>query len=275
MRAPLLALLLAVPAVAQTAFEDDDFGFSIQMPPGLQVVDEAGRAKILGSAEKAKNIPRATAAGQPVTHNYYWLDATSPYNRQAAVFLLDSPPPWDPSKPDEFVTAMTGQGLKVDFHEFIKPPVFGLRIEGTFTRPNDGKLMRKTLLYLPDLFGKRYGIVSFQAFDADWNIVKPEFLAALGTVQMQRADPPAEVVEAAKARAEEQAAAQGGPGGPGEPGVPGGPPGPVGPAGRGAQPAAKQAPAAPPADWGSLRVAGSFVLAALLLGHLLLSGRAR
>jgi hypothetical protein len=39
--------------------------------------------------------------------------------------------------------------------------------------------------------------------------------------------------------------------------------------------AGKVAPVEPPSDWGSLRVAGSFVLAALLLGHLLLSGRAK
>jgi len=271
MRAPLLALLLAaLPAAAQTTdFSDADFGFSIKLPDGLTELDEAARATLPGGAEAARNVPRAEAGDKPVIHRYYWVDHTSPYDRQATIFLVDSPLPWNPSKPEEFIAAMTAEGLKVDQHELIKPPVYGLRIEGTKPR-SDGRLLRKTVLYLPDLFGKRYGIVSFQGFDSDWNILKEQFLTALGTVTMQRADPPPEVVEAAQ----QKQAARGGAD------APGGPPGPIGPGGgkggHGAGAGAAKAPAPePPTDWASLRVAGSFALAAALLVHLLLSGRGK
>src|SRR5262245_45027704 len=161
MRAPLLALLLAaLPAAAQaTDFSDADSAFSIKLPDGLTELDEAARATLAGGAAAARNVPRAEAGDEPVIHRYYWVDHSSPYDRQATIFLVDSAPPWNPQKPDEFIGAMTTEGLTVDVHEFIKPPIYGLRIEGTKAR-SDGKLLRKTVLYLPDLFGKRYGIVS-------------------------------------------------------------------------------------------------------------------
>ncbi|HEX5010208.1 MAG TPA: hypothetical protein VFY71_07390 [Planctomycetota bacterium] len=276
MRTPLLALLLAaLPAAAQTTeFSDADFGFSIKLPDGLRPVDEALLKQNAGGTGWSGNVPRSAADGKPIVHRYAWVDQSSPYARQAEFTLLDQPPPWNPAKPDEFVAAMTGQGLHIDAHELIKPPIFGIRAEGTFTR-SDGKAMRKMILYLPDIFGKRYGMLSFQAFDSDWNIVKPEFTAAIESVQIQRADPPPEVVEAAR----EREAAKGG-GAPGEPGQPGGPPGAHGPGGGkgghgGGAAAAKTPPPEPPTDWASLKVAGSFALAAALLVHLLLSGRGK
>jgi hypothetical protein len=273
MRAPLLALLLAaLPAAAQSAeFSDPDFGFSINLPDGLTALDEAARAKLPGGAEANRNVPRAEAGDKPIVHRYYWVDQSSPYDRQATLVLADAPPPWNPNKPEEFIAAMTAEGLKVDVHELIKPPVFGLRIEGTKAR-SDGKVLRKTVLYLPDLFGKRYGIVGFQAFDSDWNIVKEQFLTCLGSVKMQRADPPKELIEAAQQKQAAAEAARGSAEGAG------GPPAPVGPGGkggRGGAGAGKAPPPEVPTDWASLKVAGSFALAAALLVHLLLSGRGK
>ena len=56
-------------------------------------------------------------------------------------------------------------------------------------------------MYLPDLFGKHYGLVTLQCNASDWNIVKDEFLAALNSTRMQRAPPPKEVTDALKEKA--------------------------------------------------------------------------
>jgi len=255
MRAPLLALLLAglpVAASGQQSFSDSDFSFSIDLPEGLVPVDEAGRAKLLGDAAAARNLPRAEAAGQPVIHRHIWLDQGSPYHRQVEIYLLDAPPPWNPLKPADFAEAIgPKQGLTVEAHELLKPPAFGLRVEGTFLREPDKVPMRKVILYLPDVFGKRHGLVMLQAQASDWNIVKDEFAAALASVRMPRAPPPPELVE----KVRDEGAAGGGPG---------------------SRPGAAPAPAAPveePGDWSSLPVLGSFALAVVLLVHLLLSAR--
>ena len=143
MRAALALLLAVLPAAAQTAdFSDADFGFSIKLPPGLTPVDEAGRTLMLGSAAEARNVPRAEADGKPITHHFYWVDQSTPYNRQAALFLLDSPPPYNPAKPEDFLKAMGNEGLKIESHELIPPPVFGLRVEGTFQRQPDNATLR-------------------------------------------------------------------------------------------------------------------------------------
>ncbi len=104
---------------------------------------------------------------------------------------------------------------------------------------------------------------------------------------MQRTPPPKDVADAMKAQAakgetpEAGGAAAPHPGkpGPGKPGA--GKPGPA-KGGKSGKPGAAAEPHATPAapvkseadDWGSLQVLGSFVLAAAVLGHLLLSGRA-
>ncbi len=255
MRAPLLALLLATlpPAAAgQQAFSDPDFGFSLQVPSGLVPLDEAGRRKILGDAEAARNVPRADAGGQPVHHRHFWLDQSSPYHRQVVVYLLDVPPPFDPGKPEEFAAAMRKDGMTVVSQERLKPPAFGLRVEGTFLREQDEVPMHRVVVYLPDVFGRRHGIVTLQAQESDWSIVKDEFQATLASMQLVRTPPPPEVVESAQ----KAAAAAGG-------AAPGRPPGAP----------ASAPPAEDPGDWGSLPVLGSFVLAVAVLAHLLLSAR--
>ena len=129
LRAALALLLAVLPAAAQTAdFNDADFGFTIKLPAGLTPVDEAGRALILGGAEQARNVPRAEAGGKTVAHHYYWIDQSSPYNRQIAISLVDGAPA-DPTKPDEFLAAMAKEGLNVEKHEVIPPPVFALRVQ--------------------------------------------------------------------------------------------------------------------------------------------------
>lgn len=255
MRAALATLLLAAlasaPAAQGTPFSDPDFGFSMLLPPGLQPADEAGRAKVLGDPELARNLSRAESGGQPLRHYHFWSDASTPYNRQAAIYLLDVPPPF---KPDDFAASLEREGLQLVGQENLKS-VTGWLVEGTFLRPSDQVRLHKYALYLPDLFGKRHGLVTLQAFDSDWNIVKAEFRAALESVRMERAAPPPEVMQ--------QMQQQGAGGGPGKPG-----PRPGGGAGH-----AAGATAEPAGDWGSLEVAGSLVLAALALAHLLLSGR--
>ncbi len=254
MRAAVTALLLAAlasePIAQGTAFSDPDFGFSMTLPPGLQMADEAARARVLNDPELARNVPRAEAGGQPVRHYHFWSDASTPYNRQVAVYLLDMPPPF---KPDDFAASLEKEGLQLVGQETLKSQTAWL-VEGTFLRPSDQVRLHKYALYLPDLFGKRHGLVTLQAFDSDWSIVKAEFRAALESVRMERAEPPPAVMQ----QMQQQAAGGGGPGKPG--------PRPAG-GGSGA------AGAEPASDWGSLEVAGSLVLAAAALAHLVLSGR--
>ncbi|MBM3984948.1 MAG: hypothetical protein FJ296_04540, partial [Planctomycetes bacterium] len=199
----LLAALTAAPAAQGTPFSDPDFGFTMELPPGLQPADEAARARVLGNPELARNVPREQAGGQPLRHYHFWSDAGSPYNRQVAIYLLDLPPPF---KPDDFAASLEQEGLQLVAQEMLKAQSAWL-VEGTFLRPTDQVRLHKYALYLPDLFGKRHGLVTLQAFDSDWGIVKSEFRAALESVRMERAAPPAEM--------QQQAAGGGGPGKPG------------------------------------------------------------
>ncbi len=73
-----------------------------------------------------------------------------------------------------FADAMGKQGLTVETHEALKAPVTGWRVEGTFAREPDKVLIRKTVLYLPDLIGKHYGLVTLQCNASDWSIVKDQ-----------------------------------------------------------------------------------------------------
>jgi hypothetical protein len=276
MRAAMLALLLAASAplaAAQEAFSDADFGFSIKLPAGLKEADDAARVALLGSEAAATNTPRAEAGSAAVQHHYFWTDDNSPYNRQVSIFLIDGTPPW---KPDDFPTEIGKTGLTVEMHESMKPPVAGFRVEGTFLREQDKAQIRKTVLYLPDPLGKHYGLVTLQANASDWNIVKDEFLTALASVRMARTAPSKEGGESAHKGGKPEGAA-GKPEGAGKAG--GKAPGKGGGkgAGKGAAPPEAAAPAPKPepeSHWGDVRVWGSFVLAAAVLAHLLLSGRA-
>jgi hypothetical protein len=254
MRSLLLSLIVAGSCAgtltAQDSFSDPDFGFTLTLPAGLHEVTQAERARILGvSEELARNVPRGEIApGQPLAHHYFWVDRSSPYNRQMDVHLFDAVPPY--RKAEEVVEAYKKMNVVVDGEpDHMKSPVGGLRIEGTFMNPQQIQ-MRKTVLYLPDPLGKRYGIVSMQCYAGDWAIVKPEFLQSLLSVRLPRVQAPAGA-------------------GPGADGAGGGRPGAA------ATRTGAGVPGAPthPADWKSLPVAGSLVLAVLLLGHLLLGGR--
>jgi hypothetical protein len=278
MRAAMLALLLAASAplaAAQEAFSDADFGFNIKLPAGLKPADEAARAALLGNADAAKNTPRAEAGGA-VQHHYFWTDDTSPYNRQVSIFLIDGVPPW---KPDDFPAEIGKTGLTVETHEAMKPPVAGFRVEGTFLREPDKAPMRKTVLYLPDPLGKHYGLVTLQANASDWNIVKDEILTALSSVRMSRTAPPKEAADGAHKGAKPEGAA-GKPEGAAKAGGKAPGQGKGGGKGAGKAAAAPEAAASaapkpePESHWGDVRVWGSFVLAAAVLAHLVLSGRA-
>jgi hypothetical protein len=256
MRVPAIVLLVlgvlglaGAPRAQDNGFADADFGFNMTLPDSLHALGDAERAVIMGLTEaEARNVPRSeAAAGTRVAHHYFWVDRTSPYNRQMDVHLFDGPPPY--MKPEDLVEAYTKTGLKVDVTEPVKAPVGGLRLEGTFTS-QQGVSMRKTIVYVPDR--AKYAIVSLQCFAGDWAIVQPEFLQSVLSIRLARATPPG--------------ATAGAPAAPGK-----GPRGRPGPGGaRSTEPAAE--PDAP-IDWTSLPVTGSLVLGVLLLAHLLLGGR--
>ncbi len=234
----LLTSALALPASAQISeFTDPDFGFRMQLPAGMSEVPAADRAKLLDlELDQVANLARGEVGDQPLRHNFIWLDAATPYNRQITVLLQDGPPPF--RSPAEARTALGGGGMTIDKEAVLPPPVDGLRVDGSFTRP-DGVKLRKVSAYLPDFVANRWALVSIQAFDGDFAIVAPEVEAFVSSLRFQRQRPEA---PAAVAR------------------------GPIRPGGKNAAPP-------PAADWGSLRVGGSLALAALLLGHLLLGGR--
>ena len=250
---PGLGLIVSVPrAGAQQAFADGDFGFTMALPEGLHEASPAERARIMSVTEDAaKNVLRSESDGRtPLTHHYFWVDRSSPYNRQMDVHLFDGPPPY--LKPEDLSDAYAKTGLKVDATEQVKAPVGGLRIEGTFTN-QQGVAMRKTVVYLPDR--SKYAIVSLQCFAGDWAIVKPEFLQSILSIRLERKAP------------------AGGPGATAQGGAAGKGKQHAGAGAHAEERAAAQLADTRPVDWKRLPILGSVVLSALLLGHLLLGNR--
>jgi hypothetical protein len=240
---PLLLLTgLSAAGLAQE-FKDPDFGASMTLPVGMREVTAEERAMMTGiTVDEARNIPRGESPTGKVTHVYVWIDEGTLYNRQVSLHLYDAPPPF--RSPDQLKAAHEQEGMSIDFEEIIPPPLNGVRIEGTFRREPDNVLMRRTVVYVPDLQRERFALLSIQAFDGDWNIVKPELLKVVQTLKL-------EGIRMGAGGAARRPPGQGMPG--------------VGKA-------AKAGDA--PQDWGRLEVAGSLVLAAIVLGSLILGGRA-
>jgi hypothetical protein len=241
---PLIVLVLAAlaPAAgAQDTITDTEFGFSMQLPNGMRELTEVERGVALGiPPEQASNPTRASAPEGLVSHYYMWIDETSPYNRQIGIILRDGAPPF--TRPDAMFEATARSGLQIDQTASgpMPPPIDGLRVVGDFARPQDGVMIRKTILYLPDFAGEHYATVNLQAYQADWPIVEPEFEAVLNSVRFRRT-----------------------------PMTPGGArPGPGATAGSGGESTSD------PGSWGSLPVGGTLILAFALLAHLFMGGRA-
>ena len=233
-----LWLLSLVPAVAaQEGFTDADFDFRAKLPVGMRAASDEERAKILKlEPDKARNLPRGEAAGAAISHSYLWLDPTTPYNRQIFLGLTDGLPPF--KNPTELKNEQVKQGLSVDVGpNLLQQPQNAVYIEGTFLREVDKTPMRRILLYIPDFGGKRFAVMTLQAFDADWSIVKPDFDAVVSSVRMKLTK---QEVGRAPIAGGKGAAAGGG--------------------------ATRRGPDTN--SWSSLPVAGSLLLAAIVIGSL-------
>ncbi|HZL99900.1 MAG TPA: hypothetical protein VFD43_06580, partial [Planctomycetota bacterium] len=179
----LLCLLPA--ALGQEAFSDPDFDFRMQLPVGMRSVGEEDRARVLKQApEQTRNLPRGEAGGAPISHSYLWIDETTPYNRQIGLGLADGLPPY--RNPTELKTAQARDGFTIEVEKLLAAPPNTVYLEGTFLREVDQMPMRKILLYMPDFVAQNYGVLTLQAFAADWEIVKPEFEATVASVRMKR-----------------------------------------------------------------------------------------
>ena len=232
--------LLCLPwaALGQEAFHDPDFNFRMELPVGMRSVGDEDRARMLKQPpELARNIARGEAGGDPISHSYVWIDETTPYNRQIGLGLADGVPPF--RNPTEVKNAQIRDGLTIEVERLLAQPPNTVYFEGTFLREVDQTPMRRILLYMPDFVAQNHGVLTLQAFAADWAIVKPEFDATVASVRMKRTKAAA-VPDVGNA--------------PGKPG----PTGRFGP---------------DPNAWSSLPVAGSLLLAALVVGSLLLGRR--
>ena len=241
--AACLWLLCLLPsAVGQEAFSDPDFDFRMQLPVGMRAATEEERAAMLKfSPEQARNVPRGEAAGAPITHSYIWVDQTTPYNRQISLGLYDGLPPF--KSPTELKNSQIKLGLAVEVGPNLLPqPPNTVYIEGTFLGDVDKTLLRRILLYIPDFAAKRYAVMTLQAFAADWDIVKSDFDATVASVRMKLTKQEVGHV----------------------------PPGDGKAAGRAG---GARREGAPVESWSSLPVAGSLVLAAVVVGSLVLGRR--
>lgn len=240
--AACLALLCLLPAASgQEAFSDADFDFRMKLPVGMRSATDQEREVLLKlPPDQARNLPRSDAAGAALTHSYIWIDESTPYNRQIVLGLRDGAPPY--RNPTELKNAQIKEGLMIEADRLLPPPTSAAYVEGTFLREVDKVPMRRILLYVPDFGGKRYAVMTLQAFAADWDIVKPDFDAVVESVRMRLTS-----VDAARGAAGE--GRQGGKGG-----------------------GAKRQ-GADTNSWSSLPVAGSLVLAAVIVGSLVLGRR--
>ncbi|MGQ0554097.1 MAG: hypothetical protein ACT4PU_12865 [Planctomycetota bacterium] len=252
---PLVAaLVLAVGASGQEVFRDSDFEFDARLPAGMRLATPEEASRLMGlAAPEFLNKPRSDAGAEPLAHRWIWIDATTPYARQVVVELRDGKPPI--RKPTDLSEALKKAGGQlIGEAQVLAPPVSGLRADANFPGASP---YRRAVVILPDPHGNRFATAAFQANQGDWDIVAKEFDATIDSLRMPRTLPP----QAGQA-----------PAGPAEPGQTplGAPP----KAGAQPRPAAAAQPAEAPADWGSLPVLGSLLLAALILGSLVLSGKA-
>ena len=178
----LLGLLPA--AAAQENFTDADFDFRAKLPVGMRTATDEERAAFFKvEPEKVRNLPRGEAAGAAVTHTYIWVDESTPYNRQIFLALTDGQPPY--KNPTELKNTQVKEGLAVEVEKILPQPPNTAYIEGTFLREPDKTPMRRILLYIPDFGAKRYAIMTLQAFAADWDIVKSDFDDTIANVRMK------------------------------------------------------------------------------------------
>ena len=238
--ASLWLLCLLPAAAAQEAFTDADFDFRVKLPVGMRAATDEERAVLLRlEPDQLRNVPRGEAAGAPVTHSYIWIDETTPYNRTVMLALKDETPPF--KNPTELKNSQVQQGLTIEVEKLLPQPPNTAYVEGTFLREVDKMPMRRILLYIPDFAARRYAVMTMQAFAADWDIVKPDFDALIASLKLKITK-----LEPGRAPAA---------------------------AGRGAAPQGAGRVGPDTNAWSSLPVAGSLLLAAVVIGSLVLGRR--
>ena len=238
--ASLWLLCLLPAAAAQEAFTDADFDFRVKLPVGMRAATDEERAVLLRlEPDKVRNVSRGEAAGAPVTHSYIWIDETTPYNRTIMLALKDEIPPF--KNPTELKNSQVKEGLTIEVEKLLPQPPNTAYVEGTFLREVDKTPMRRILLYIPDFAARRYAVMTMQAFAADWDIVKPDFDALIASLKMKITK-----LEPGRAPAA---------------------------AGRGAAPQGAGRVGPDTNAWSSLPVAGSLLLAAVVIGSLVFGRR--
>jgi len=247
--APLLALAVLAGALPGQSFTDPDFDFTVTPPSGMRMLPEEERVVFFEitpgfdaeiARDAARNVPRAEAGGERISHNHIWVDPPElPYRRQIWIQLTDGPVPFQ--RPQDFEVMLAGSGLTIDDQEVLDSPPLGpgMIVEGHWSH-DDGTRMAKMVACLFD--AQRYAILQMQCLAGDYPIVEPQFRAMLEDIEWERirTAPPGAGALAAAGR----------PGAPRERRIP-----------RGVS----------EGDWGSLETLGSLILAAFVLGHLVLA----
>ena len=236
-----LWLLCLLPAAgAQEAFTDADFDFRVNLPVGMRAATDDERQALLRlEPDKVRNVPRGEAAGAPVSHSYIWIDETTPYNRFIMLALNDGLPPF--KNPTELKNSQIKEGVTIAEEKLLPQPPNTAYVEGTFLSGVEKTPMRRILLYIPDFAARRYAVMTMQAFAADWDIVKPDFDALISSLRMKLTK-----LEPGRAPAA---------------------------AGRGPVPQGAGRMGPDTNAWASLPVAGSLLLAAVVIGSLVFGRR--
>lgn len=253
-------------------FAADDFGFGLEVPPGLALLPDAELRRAVGLPPDAPlNVPREQSADGKAIHQYVWIDPRDK-DHVLRLQLQDSLLPF--GRPDEFSDFLRTQlaplgPVEVREQKTVEPPVYrrhAFTADVLRTLP-DGGTLRMLCVYFP-MAKERFGVCYLQSRTERWADLRKGFQAAMASVTFPM-DPSNPILA-------RQDKGVHGPRPPGE-GPPAAAPQPGG-AGRGpAAPggAGRTAPAAPASNqtWASLEVTGSLVLALLLLLSLVAGGR--
>ena len=237
----VLALWLGVAdgLAAQAALNDEDFMFSMDLPPGMvQLSDELRAANLGVPVAQVANRPRGESKTVSLNHDYVWLDppGDNARRRQVELNLMDELRlEWRGE--DHFVQWLESGGVTVTRRESIPRPLRGMIVEGNFTN-SEGILLNLITLFIPRVRG--YAIVRYQCTAESFPEVEPEFRASIDSIKFRfplepsPSTPNPHLQVSDIVRPESQAAA-----------------------------------------WGKLQVWGSFLLAGVILGALVMGGRSR
>ncbi|MCB9898783.1 MAG: hypothetical protein H6825_12330 [Planctomycetes bacterium] len=243
---PALALLLlALPLLGQQAppasgpptLRDADFELTFTPPAGMLPVAHDEAAQVFGSTPEQFNVTRPDPMPENAIfrHAYLWSDLTG-RDRSARLLVEENPRGLPFTKAEIFKQFVETQvGLKVDSQEGLSVGqgyLVGMLAEGTRER-SDGTVMRAMVAYFPSP-PNTYAQVYFQALATDWDVMRPDFLESLKTLEMPQ--------ELSRTR-------------------------PAAPKGESDLPTDYEEP------WDTLQVTGSLALAAVLLLGLFLGGR--